>query len=117
MSLITDLLGKLGQTSVGGVSLAPKIVVIAPDGRQLWIDPAAVASTPPSNGPLSRFAVTTQLGDVPQNDPNVTSDPTVFATWEIGALLLTPGPLGLPYVLWAALLGYGGYRLLKGPRK
>ncbi len=88
------------------VALKPKIILTAPDGKALWIDPLASDPTGGTPGPSlwpAGFTPTLTLGDIPTNDPNVTASPSAFFASEAPALLAAPGPLGVAWGLW--LLG------------
>jgi len=85
-------------------TLKPKVVIMAPDGQSLWIDPLAQSEAPSL---LQGFGVTARMGDVPTDDPTVTTSPLQFALREGLTFALSAGPLGLPWFVWLGLTVYG----------
>lgn len=103
----------------------PKVVITAPDGTKLWIDPMAAVSTAPGSGGPSLWpaglSVSIQTGDAPpESNTDTTSVPT-FAGRQAWTLANAPGPLGVPYIAWMAAgafaLAVGIVAYKKGRRK
>lgn len=86
-------------------SLKPKIVLLAPDGQQLWIDPTVSGGTVSAGPSLwpNGFVPMLQFGDTPQTS-NVTTSPATFLGSQSWTLLRAPGPLGVPWGLWGVAL-------------
>jgi len=82
-------------------AMGPKIVVTAPDGLQLWIDPTQ------GEGDTSLWpkgaTVSLQFGDMPE-DQMKTDSTAEFMAREAGLILSLP-VAGIP--VWAWLLGAG----------
>jgi hypothetical protein len=87
-----------------------KVVITAPDGRQLWIDPFAPSTGPAPSLPKD-FSLSFEAGDIPTGDPNVTDSIAWFGLREGAGIVWNSAPLGLPFPLWlTALLLLGFYR-------
>ena len=87
-------------------SLQPKIVLNAPDGSQLWIDPTTSAdASGPSLWPAG-FKPQLLFGPTPSPtvNPKATDSPSTFFAGQSWTLLSAPGPLGVPWGLWGAVL-------------
>jgi hypothetical protein len=84
--------------------LKPKIVVKAPNGQNLWIDPLASISTAPGTGGPSLWpsglSMTMATGDAPPESATDTSSVPLFAGKQAWVLANAPGPLGVPYSAW-----------------
>lgn len=84
--------------------LKPKVVITAPNGQKLWIDPLADVSTSPGQGGPSLWpsglSVSMTTGDTPPESDTDTSSVPNFAGKQAVVLVEAPGPLGLPYSAW-----------------
>ena len=83
----------------------PKVVLTAPDGSQLWIDPLASQQAGETGGTSlwpQGFKVTLAAGATP-TAPNVTDSPAKFISGQGLALLQAPGPLGISWLVWTAI--------------
>ncbi len=90
-----------------GDYLQPKAVITAPDGRQLWIDPLATAGTATGSGSSlwpPGFGVTVKFGPMPTTDPLATSSSAAFLRSQAWTLAKSPGPAGVPWILWGLAL-------------
>ena len=79
--------------------LQPKIIVTAPDGKQLWYDPGLTDSGGDTPSVLAGFKVTLGFGAAPDH-ADVTESVASFASSEALRLSLLPGPLGIPWLGW-----------------
>ena len=81
----------------------PKIVLTAPDGQQLWIDPVSAPGDDagPSLWPAG-FKVSLKFGEIPTTDPAVTPSAPAFLANQSATLAAAPGPGCIPWGYWVA---------------
>lgn len=88
----------------------PKVVITADDGTQLWIDPLKSDGSPSY---FSKYQVTAQFGDPPANNPQVMTCVPCFVVKEGFKWMISPGWLGIPWILWIAGGVYGALEIKK----
>lgn len=116
----------LEAAGLAGIAyLKPKVVITAPDGTKLWIDPLAAVSTAPGTGGPSLWpsglSASIATGDAPPESATDTSSVPAFAGRQAVVILNAPGPLGVSYAVWlgvaAFALAIGIVAYKKGRRK
>lgn len=83
----------------------PNLVITAPDGSSLWIDPVSALRDDgsPSLWPAG-YSVRLAQGPLPVTG---TIDPEAFLMAQLPTLLRSGGPLGVEWGIWLLLLGAG----------
>lgn len=94
-------------------SLQPKVVLTAPDGNQLWIDPVPAGDGDGASLWPAGFKLSLKFGPTPAADPAVTDSPPAFLASQTPPILALPGPLGVPIGLYALAAFIGGLYLIK----
>lgn len=105
---LKQILGIVQKTNLNDInvsdllaSVAPKVVIEAPNGQKLYIDVSPSPSGETQSTPLwpAGFKLGFKTGSVPA-DPLATASPTQFFLDQSPTILTAPGPLGISWGTW-----------------